>query len=128
MTYAQRCGYEPFNWPAFIDDAEAGHLSHSELSEATQRAAEWPTCACGNQCARIPRGSENGMPHDFELREEGVTFYNNIKYQRWDAARETLARIEKRSTQILAELYVVRAVIDPPKRTWRQRLADFIFG
>ena len=67
----------------------------------------WITCACGEQDKRIPRDPD-GRPKDDLLEDLGGQFYTNwldIKDERSTAeARATLAAIERRAAEILAEV------------------------
>lgn len=49
--------------------------------ELERRAHEWPTCACGQLCKRLPR-SEKGVPLDDITYELGVSFYPRCSRRR----------------------------------------------
>lgn len=50
-------------------------------------AKDWVTCACGNQCAAIPR-SEDSFPKDKTLRDLGMEFYNGFDLLREELTEE----------------------------------------
>ena len=74
-------------------------------------AANWPTCACGNQCDVIKR-LRTGEPRDYELAKMGIQFSADIRALAYNVAvmrdtnafcaRRTLAAIEKRSAELLS--------------------------
>lgn len=96
-TYTETVGEAPFDWHHALS-----HPEEYELADLDDWAHDWVTCACGNQCAAIPRYSDGG-PKDMELHDLGVSFYHCVADQDWDRAHETLSRIEARSAQLLAK-------------------------
>jgi hypothetical protein len=102
VTYAETKGEKPFDWNAFLDAAEAGEITNIEHREAERLAGDWVTCACGNQCAAIPRRA-GGSPEDHELWDLGGSFALQIERQKYDRARGVLKAIEARSAALLAE-------------------------
>lgn len=46
------------------------------LDSLTELSNSWPTCACGELCARIPR--DGSIPKDDRLRELGAQFNNTL--------------------------------------------------
>ena len=84
-----------------------GGKVHQRMSEygklhfqAVADAQSWTTCACGNMCDIIPR-DEWGAPLDDELRTLGVLFPTYIHGEQYDAAINTLDKIEKRSATLI---------------------------
>lgn len=104
-TYAEENEEEPFDWNEWLEDAMQGKHSFADWEEANELAEDWVTCACGSQCAVIPRTKE-GNPLDLKLMMLGVKFSYLISQQDYYGAKETLAAIERRSTQILAGMGV----------------------
>jgi hypothetical protein len=100
--YTETQGQESFDWNKFLENPpEKGseeHLDACDLAEA------WVTCACGNLCDIIPRSPLGGCPLDDKLEFLGIGFNNSIQDAEYDDAKEILAKIEKRSEEIIAEL------------------------
>jgi hypothetical protein len=119
-TYAEQEGEIPFDWNAFLA-CDPKTLSTDNASEAREKAHMWATCACGNQCAVLPR-CEQGGPLDPELRSLGYAFANILERVHtaiWEQdykeaatqmndAKATLALIEVRSATLLKELATYR--------------------
>lgn len=102
-TYAEVSGEQPFDWNQWLDDAikcDPDSISHAE---AKDRAEDWTTCACGNQCADLPRKSD-GRPKDDNLMMLGLSFVDFITDGSWGLAKRTLAAIEARSSFLLAQM------------------------
>lgn len=72
-------------------------------SSLKELAKSWVTCACGHQCAIIPR-QENGVPIDSELAELGSDFYEAISLRNTTQAIRILQQIEKRSTFLIQQI------------------------
>jgi hypothetical protein len=100
-NYAETKGESAFDWNALLENPPE-YLSN-EHYRACDLSGEWVTCACGNLCDIIPR-SPIGRPSDTELESLGVNFYYAIKECEWQKAKEILAKIEKRSEEIIFEL------------------------
>lgn len=71
-------------------------------------AAHWPTCAVGNLCEAIPRNPVGG-PIDDRLVDLGRDFMREVENSAYgedlpDAAIRTFEKIEKRASEILAEM------------------------
>lgn len=103
-TFSETQGIAPFDW--------RHALTHPELhnyENLAHRSAGWVTCACGNQCAIIPRYSSTcsdgveGMPMDDLLRSLGGQFYTHVAREGWDHAEAVLDEIESRSAIVIAE-------------------------
>jgi hypothetical protein len=112
-TYAETQQRPAFDWRAFLRNPPL--RSSEEHDAAYMRANQWVTCACGNQCSIIPRHSEEdehrhgypimeGAPVDKLLRDLGYNFACQIEGADWSEARKTLAAIEHRSAELIAEL------------------------
>jgi hypothetical protein len=100
-TYAETWEKKTFDWNAFLENppewGSEEHLDACDLAEA------WVTCACGNLCDIIPR-SPLGCPLDDKLESLGIDFNNSIQDAEYDVAKETLAKIEKRSEELIFQL------------------------
>jgi len=96
-TYTEIKRGKVFDWHAFLakdtHDEDAWH-------EAVNLAGEWVTCACGGQCAALPR-TAGGAPEDEHLYELGCLFSTQIIAKLYSDARETLGDIEQRATLLL---------------------------
>jgi hypothetical protein len=101
-TYSETQGEPPFNWNLFLKNARKGRVTEAQKEDAIRRSSNWITCACGNQCDAIPRVLDK--PIDGVLARLGQFFYGHVAAERWDAATETLVKIEKRSSEILFEI------------------------
>lgn len=66
-------------------------------------AASWVTCACGEQCATIPRDL-SGKPKDKELTMAGLKFNFAIEAEDRAEARHWLNIIEQRSADLIKEI------------------------
>ena len=101
ITYAEKKGEKPFDWNKFLENPpEWGWEEHLD---ACDLSCQWVTCACGNQCDIIPR-YPIGSPVDEELQYMGIDFDCEIKRAKWQKAKEILAKIEKRSAELIFEL------------------------
>lgn len=116
MTYAELKGLNPINWRQALIDVKRKDVG--KLADLHSWATNWPTCACGNQCALLPR-KEDGTPLDKELVELGSKFAIEITYMRYfhdergsggfdgfkAIAIETLDKIESRVAVLMAEAH-----------------------
>lgn len=102
-TFARSKGERSFDWNKFLNGATKKRPSDRVCERVNGLAGAWVTCACGNQCERIPR-DWLGAPTDGLLYNLGGSFCDEICFGDWKAAKKTLASIEKRSSQILAQL------------------------
>lgn len=95
---------EEFNWLKCLRALASGELSvpaGSELSYHLRRlAGNWPTCACGQLCTTLARGSL-GAPVDPTLRALGLTFLNKVEQSDWRNALIAFEAIEARSSHLL---------------------------
>lgn len=105
-SYCATEGCAPFDWPAFLDNPP--ELHSPEHLGAIGLAYRWVSCACGQQCAIIPRydsddeGYSPGCPIDGTLAQLGGSFATLIFSAYWSQARVTLAGIEARSAVLIA--------------------------
>lgn len=99
-TYAETQGQPPFDWNQFL--ANPPTLNSAVHGSARIRATDWVTCACGNQCAIIPR-TDTHAPLDIALSNLGLNFCGQIDIGNWSGASRTLRAIEARSTVLIAE-------------------------
>jgi hypothetical protein len=74
-TFAQVRKKKTTNWNIALDTPVKDIDTWQKLS---QLSGDWVTCACGNQCAIIPRGAK-GMPENQTLRILGNDFYNAVR-------------------------------------------------
>ena len=104
-TYSEIKGKAVIDWNHVLDNWD--DYSYEEQRKFKISSKNWVTCACGNQCAKIPRepsGSAlvyGGAPKDTLLLQLGQDFYNHLSFHRIGAAKRTLNKIEKRSIQVL---------------------------
>lgn len=110
-TYAETTGRAPLDWNKWLDDAIEKTPDRDGLYDAVMRAREWTTCACGNQCAIIPR-DEYGEPLDEELAALGSAFYACLNTASFDPelapcklceAKTILGDIEARAAAVIKE-------------------------
>ena len=102
MTYTEQKGYKPFNWNEFLNKKD---ITNDEWYDARKLSRYWITCACGTQCSIIPRNEKyNGRPMDTKLRKLGHEFCSAIYTKNKELAKEILAKIEKRSAKLIAEI------------------------
>jgi hypothetical protein len=100
-NYAETKGERAFDWNALLENPPE-YLSNKH-NRACDLSSEWVTCACGNLCDIIPR-SPLGCPIDEQLESLGVNFYYAVKEGDFMGAKEILAKIEKRSEELIFEL------------------------
>lgn len=102
-TYAEKNGEKPFDWYDFLERAVNNQVDDEEKDRANDKAYNWVTCACGSQCASLPR-SEHGMPVDEVLKDLGADFYGEISMGEYENALWILHKIEKRSAYLLNQM------------------------
>lgn len=107
-TYAETQGKAPFDWNHFLNRAIAGQITVAEEAKAMQLSSRWVTCACGNQCAIIPREGDccggPGAPNDEMLKDLGLQFDYEIRACAWRAAKMTLRDIELRADELIRQI------------------------
>lgn len=99
-TYTESRDKDLFDWNLFLNKS---HISNEEWLSAAELSSSWVTCACGTQCAIIPRG-KSGSPNDYPLWQLGLTFHETIKAKDAHWAKILLERIERRSAELITEL------------------------
>ncbi|WP_216726053.1 hypothetical protein [Hymenobacter siberiensis] len=109
ITHAEAHGREPFDWNKFLAETH----DDDEWEAAVELSGQWTTCACGNQCDIIPRMTpelldENsfimkaiGEPMDSQLSQLGIDFHKAIGRKNVHWAKQVLAEIEDRSSELL---------------------------
>lgn len=97
---------ESFNWLAVLKDlADGMPLSLDERSCLNNLAGQWPTCACGQLCGRLPkRFAPRWAPLDDLLYRLGLVFCHHVEDKEWRAALATFHRIEERTTELLLQV------------------------
>lgn len=100
LPYALTQGEEVFDWNEFLTRPRRDMTT---WMQASMQARKWVTCACGNQCAIIPR-DDIGSPYDDELQTLGVRFTGLIGRWRRKDAWNVLQQIERRSAQLIHQL------------------------
>jgi hypothetical protein len=124
-TYAHQNGEDALDWNKLLTEVQIADIA--ALCRMSQWAKSWVTCACGQQCAVIPR-KDSGCPKDVTLAIHGADFssmlnnmrdtayvfnYNHGHVGERDSARRSfealrfnakakLASIEQRSAEVLA--------------------------
>lgn len=98
-SYAESKGKAKFDWRKWL---KRKNHKDGAWKWASKRAAAWVTCACGNQCAIIPRGI-TGVPLDNELAMMGgiTGFYGAVAAKNASYALKWLEQIEKRSAYLI---------------------------
>lgn len=99
-VYAETRGAKRFNW--FEELAKRIKKNSGPIVKLSKKAESWTTCACGNQCAALPR-TKDGEPLDHELSELGVDFFNKVHFASWHDALDILKKIELRSFKLLMD-------------------------
>lgn len=115
IKYSELMREEVFDWNFFLNKKM---FTDEELSAAYDLSNEWVTCACGQQCAVIPRRNWDGEPLDGVLKQLGHSFNNaiydmrhhlGIDDEKFDSAvstaRNLLLKIEDRSTFLIENYY-----------------------
>lgn len=106
-TYAETQNEAPFDWnKALANPPDYGSPDYDNLYILS---GDWTTCACGNECAIIPRYKQDslrfakGQPKDEALADLGHRFHNQITMAEWEDAKETLQAIEARSAILIQQ-------------------------
>ena len=105
-TFCETFDIPAFDWNKALNEAErlqsGCRLDQNEFDDLRSRSDDWVTCACGNQCAIIPR-QDTGQPRDVQLMLLGVSFAESVAIRDWAQAKLTLEQIEARSAVLIAE-------------------------
>jgi hypothetical protein len=99
-TYTESKNETLFDWNKFLDQKE---ITNIEWIFAADISGDWVTCACGTQCDVIPR-YEGGRPKDKLLYDLGVKFAYAIDDRNLQYAKDTLLKIELRSSELINEI------------------------
>tara|TARA_R110000850_G_scaffold49576_1_gene122203 strand:- start:1610 stop:1921 length:312 start_codon:yes stop_codon:yes gene_type:complete len=99
-TYTESKNETLFNWNKFLNQKE---ITEKEWSFAKDLSVDWVTCACGNQCDVIPRYGGGG-PKDILLYNLGMSFTYAIDTKNIQYAKDTLHKIELRSSELINEI------------------------
>lgn len=97
-SFAATSRKTPIDWFKRLSNRRT--ISKAQITSWSKDSKSWVTCACGVQCAIIPRG-ESGRPHDDKLAELGGKFHVQIEYGNPQKALSVLKRIEKRSLELI---------------------------
>lgn len=98
---------QPFNWLIILKLLAAGAKLDPESSHSlTRRAGNWPTCACGELCKRLPRRNDDysmsiGAPRDHTLYDLGLKFSGVVATEQWARALAIFRQIETRTAELL---------------------------
>ena len=99
----KQLGLKEFNWLSVLKDLAAGtSISIQDHARLTRLAGCWPTCACSQVCADLPRNWDKS-PKDHHLKMLGLRFYHNIEDSKWTEALNKFHQIEQRVEQLLNE-------------------------
>lgn len=129
-TWAEKKGRKPFNWLEALESVTP--TQDQTLGILKAKAGDWPTCACGNQCAILERYVD-GEPKDPILAQLGIKFYENVANMWWDVKGSTSSfekhrqmaisifhQIESRSFKLINQTVFIaevqRLIIDPLKK------------
>lgn len=74
-TYAEKNNRKSTNWLKFLNK-KCEKMTENQVTAKSNLSGDWVTCACGNQCAIIPRDSY-GVPIDKKLRNLGGAFHDS---------------------------------------------------
>lgn len=88
------------NWNVFLSKRKRD-ITAAQWKRATLAAWDWPTCACGALCKKLPR-ERNGRPKDHTLGCLGEAFAEDIEVSELVEARKTFAAIERRTAYLLS--------------------------
>ena len=101
---------KPINWfdELGVEETENGefYLNNQEPADWNRLrvlSGQWVTCACGAQCAIIPRNTE-GEPLDWELKQLGLAFHTAIDLENRSEAFDILMDIETRSIKLMNQI------------------------
>lgn len=96
--------HEKFNWLTMLkwcaDNPE--RISRELRMELGIAAGDWPTCACGELCRKLPR-HVTGSPRDAALYVFGVEFSLDVRGSYWTNAIRVFHQIEERTAHLLKQ-------------------------
>lgn len=69
-------GSDDFDWMLFLQQ-DLQTVPSEHFQKARELAKDWPTCACGQLCKKLPRDWQ-GKPEDSVLSDLGGLFYGRI--------------------------------------------------
>lgn len=92
-----------FNWLEALQCAIEHEPDAVEFDALCAAAGDWPTCACGELCKRLPRYEEDGVPMDITLAELGIVFNVHVKRREWNPAFVIFREIEQRTTELILQ-------------------------
>jgi hypothetical protein len=99
--YAETKKSKKFDWKVELEKRLAKNLK--PIPTLSKKSKSWVTCACGNQCAAIPR-KDDGSPWDEELQELGTSFFYKVGDGNWQEALNILEKIENRSAILIRKI------------------------
>ncbi len=88
-----------YNWLTELEKAVKKEPATNHLRMMERLAHQWPTCACGQLCKRLPRTL--GVPDDAKTADLGYWFAVYVERHQWKRALETFHKIESRTVAIL---------------------------
>lgn len=94
--------FDPLNWDWYAYLKAPKDVQKKYHNFATELAASWVTCACGQLCKDLPRGIDSA-PEDVHLETLGMDFMSFIRHEKINEAKETLDRIEQRAVELLKQ-------------------------
>lgn len=91
-----------FDWLVTLEELSSGKRKCDALEsrELSDRASQWPTCACGQLCSILPRTTDQS-PVDQQLSNWGYRFYVKVHSRHWCEALELFRKIERRSAHLI---------------------------
>lgn len=91
-----------FNWIHKLKELVINpDITDSEHEDLASLAEDWPTCACGELCKKLPKNL-SGIPLDSTLWKLGSLFCSWIALKKWDKAIEVFYEIESRTSYLLS--------------------------
>jgi hypothetical protein len=89
-----------FDWFDVLEGLANGEkVDQQTYSKLREMAADWPTCACGQLCVKLPR--DHNVPKDEKVRQLGVKFADFVDNQNWVKALHCFNQIEGRTAELL---------------------------
>ena len=77
-------------------------ITGDKYNKLLDKSGQWPTCACGQLCKKLPR-EKDGEPKDRVLYRLGMGFVDEIIHKDWKQALKIFKKIERRSALLLKE-------------------------